>query len=100
MQSRFLILVLAALLGGCAQFDAGQAAVRDYGARAADDTRESAEWALCHGITVGAWRRAYGADPERARGWSQLCAPPAAQPLPAVPAPALPLRPTAAKKVT
>ncbi len=93
MQSRLLILVLAALLGGCAQFDAGQAAVREYGARAADDTRESAEWALCNGITVGAWRRAYGADPERARGWSQLCAPPAAQPLPEAPMPARPATP-------
>lgn len=88
MQSRFLILVLAAMFGGCAQFDAGQAAVREYGARAADDARESAEWTLCNGITVGAWRRAYGADPERARGWSRLCAPPAADPLPEAPVPA------------
>lgn len=83
-------LALAALLGGCAQFDAGQAAVRDYGARAADDVRESAEFTLCHGITVGAWRRAYAADPARAQGWVLLCTQPAAAPLAPLPAPALP----------
>lgn len=83
-------LLFAALLGGCATVDTAQMAVRDYGARAADEARESAEWALCHGITVGAWRRAYAADPQRAQGWLLLCTPPAAAPLAPVPAPVLP----------
>ncbi len=81
-----LALLLAALTGGCAQFDVAQTAVRETGARAADDARESAEWALCQGITVGAWRRAYGNDPARAQGWSLLCSPPASLPLPPAPA--------------
>lgn len=80
-------LLLAAMLGGCATVDTAQLAVRDYGARAADDARESAEWALCHGITVGAWRRAYAADPQRAQGWMLLCTQPAVAPLAPLPAP-------------
>lgn len=80
-----LILILPLLLAGCASFDMAQGQIAAYGARAADETRQSAEYMLCHGITVGAWRRAYGADPLRAQGWSLLCAPPAALPLPPVP---------------
>lgn len=75
-----LALTLSALLGGCASFDAAQRQLAGYGATAADKTLESAQWALCQGITVGAWRRAYGADPVRAQAWSRLCAPPAATP--------------------
>lgn len=85
-----LALALFALLSGCASFDAAQGQIAAYGARAADETRQSAEYMLCHGITVGAWRRAYGADPMRAQGWSLLCAPPAALPLPSVPVPTVP----------
>lgn len=85
-----LALILPLLLGGCASFDFAQGQVAAYGARAADETRQSAEYTLCHGITVGAWRRAYGADPMRAQGWALLCSPPASMPLPPVPAPALP----------
>lgn len=84
------LLILLLLIGGCAALDAAQGQISVRGARAADETRESAEWALCNGITVGAWRRAYGTDPQRAQGWSLLCAPPAAPQLPVEPAPRTP----------
>lgn len=82
MKTPLLAITLSAILGGCAGFDAVQGQIGAQGARAADEARQSAEWALCQGITVGAWRRAYGADPARAQGWALLCAPPAAMPLP------------------
>jgi hypothetical protein len=53
-------------------------------AQAADAMRNGAEYALCNGITVGAWRREYGADPRKAAGWALLCNPPTA-PMPLSP---------------
>lgn len=87
---KLLPFVLLSLLGGCAAVDVAQQQVSTRGAQAADQARESAEWALCNGITVGAWRRAYGADPQRAQGWTLLCSPPASLPLPPEPAPRIP----------
>jgi len=70
------IFALIVFFSGCASLDAARGAAVTYGARAADDAREAAEWTLCNGISVGAWRRAYGADPARADGWRRLCAKP------------------------
>lgn len=69
-----LVLLFIALLAGCASFDRARSAVAVSGAQAADSARESAEWALCNGISIGAWRRAYGGDAARADGWKALCA--------------------------
>lgn len=69
-----MALSIFVLLSGCATFDAAQTVVSDRSARAADDTRQTAEWTLCNAISVGAWRRAYAADPEKAQGWRKLCA--------------------------
>lgn len=41
--------------------------------RDADELRETSEWALCRGISVGAWLRAYGQDANRAEAWRVLC---------------------------
>lgn len=75
-----LALIAIALLAGCASFDAAQSVVAQRGAQAADEARQTAEWTLCNGISVGAWRRAYAGDPDKARGWQALCAQPQAVP--------------------
>jgi hypothetical protein len=79
MKTLFAIF-LAWLLTGCATYDAAQAIVAQRSAQAADEARETAEWTLCHAISVGAWRRAYAGDPARADGWKKLCAQPEAAP--------------------
>ncbi len=75
-----LALTIATQLAGCAGFDTLQTTVAQRGAQAADEARETAEWTLCNGISVGAWRRAYAGDPERSAGWAALCAQPMAAP--------------------
>lgn len=69
-----LALTIATLLAGCAGFDTLQTTVAQRGAQAADEARETAEWTLCNGISVGAWRRAYAGDPVKGEGWKRLCA--------------------------
>lgn len=71
---RLLVAALAAIsLTGCAGFNAAQSFVADKGSVAADEIRDTAEFAICRGITVGAWVRAYGASPEKAQAWRVLC---------------------------
>jgi hypothetical protein len=67
----FSILVL---VSGCASFDTARSVIAADGAKAADGVRETAEWTLCNGITVGAWRRAYAGNNDQAQGWAALCA--------------------------
>lgn len=75
-----LIAIILLTLTGCASFDAVQSVAADRAARAADEARQTAEWTLCNAISVGAWRRAYAADPSRADGWRRLCAQPSEVP--------------------
>lgn len=70
------VLAAAVLITGCTTVDLAQRQAAEAGARAADEVRETAEWTLCHGISVGAWRRAYAADPVKADGWRRLCSQP------------------------
>ena len=71
---RMIFAALAALaLAGCTGFNTAQSLVSDKGAAIADEVRDTAEFALCKGITVGAWIRAYGASPDRAQAWRTLC---------------------------
>lgn len=78
--SVYLAGLLAIMLSGCASFDAAQSIAADRTARAADEARQTAEWTLCNAISIGAWRRAYAADPARAEGWRRLCAQPTGAP--------------------
>lgn len=71
-----VLVFLLLILSGCASLDAAQSVIAGNGAKAADEMRETAEWTLCSGISVGAWRRAYAGDPKKADGWRQLCAVP------------------------
>jgi len=68
-----LFTVLALTLTGCAQFSSLKGAIADRGAAVSDEARDTAEFVLCRGITVGAWLRAYGNEPEKAKAW-QRCA--------------------------
>lgn len=68
-----LLVFVVASVTGCVNMDAAQSYVAHNGAKAADDVRETAEWTLCNGITVGAWRRAYANDPAKAVAWADLC---------------------------
>lgn len=71
-----VLVLLMLILSGCASLDAAQSAIAGNSAKAADEMRETAEWTLCSGISVGAWRRAYAGDPGKADGWRRLCAQP------------------------
>ena len=64
-----LVLVLALGLTGCAGFQS----LLQTGAQANDAAALAAETTLCRGISVGAWVRAYGSDPERAKAWRVIC---------------------------
>lgn len=67
------LVVLAVLLSGCASYVAVSRQGVDAAAAVADEARLAAEWQLCRAMTVGAWVRAYGNAPERARAWRTLC---------------------------
>lgn len=71
-----VLALMMLLLGGCAGYSTVKTAVAVEGARAADEVRVAAEWTLCDAMSVGAWRRAYAADPNKADGWKKLCAQP------------------------
>jgi len=70
-----LLATFAALttLSGCASYDTVQSAVATHGAKAQDEARVTAEWTLCQGISVGAWRRAYAGNEAKASAWAVLC---------------------------
>lgn len=80
MKTVLVLVLLAVVATGCATYDAAQEVVAQRSAQAADEARETAEWTLCNGISVGAWRRAYANDAGKAGGWARLCAQPEVQP--------------------
>lgn len=70
---RSLAILAALTLSGCAYYGPATRAAADRGEQVADETRTVAQWTLCRAITVGAWLRAYGDDPEKAAAWRVLC---------------------------
>ena len=66
--------LLVLTLAGCAEWGALKTGVASHGENAADEVRTTAEWTLCQAMTVGAWKRAYGSDPDKAGAWKVLCA--------------------------
>ena len=64
-----LIVALLISLTGCSALGNLVTA----GAKVNDAAAESAEVAICRGISIGAWVRAYGSDPEKATAWRVLC---------------------------
>lgn len=69
MKTALTVLALS-LLAGCSTLTN----LVNAGAQANDAAASAAEVTLCRGISIGAWRRAYGADPEKAKAWRELCA--------------------------
>jgi len=72
MRKLFPVLIIF-LLTGCTTFDTFQDVASSKGAATADEVRDTAEWVLCRGISVGAWVRAYGDAPQKAEAWRELC---------------------------
>ena len=68
-----VLVILLLTLTGCASYDTVQSAVATHGAKAQDEARVTAEWTLCQGISVGAWRRAYAGNEAKASAWAVLC---------------------------
>jgi starvation-inducible outer membrane lipoprotein len=72
MEALLLIATLAVallFLAGCQTLPAAVEA----GARAHDGAVDAAETTLCRAISIGAWMRAYGGEPDKARAWRTLC---------------------------
>ena len=68
--------VATVLLSGCGFTPEGEAvrlAIKEYGAKAADAELVNLEWAICHTISVGAFKRRYGQSPAKAAAWRTLC---------------------------
>ena len=68
-----LIAMLALALSGCAGWNALQGVISTRGAAVSAEARQSAEFVLCRGMSIGEWVRAYGSAPEKARAWQTLC---------------------------
>ena len=75
-----LAVILISLLTGCASWNTLQTAVATHGAKAEDEARTTAEWTLCNGISVGAWRRGYASNEAKASAWAVLCDQPSGVP--------------------
>lgn len=75
---RHAVLAFAVLfLSSCGFTPEGQAvrmAISEFGATAADAELANVEWALCNGVSVGAFKRRYGQSPEKVKAWQALCA--------------------------
>jgi hypothetical protein len=67
-----LLVVAVLCLSGCAQSDMLRAVVAQKGAEASDDVLESAMFALCYGVPIGAIRRRFETDADKA-AYNQLC---------------------------
>ena len=68
MKTLLAILALA-LLAGCSTLTN----IVSAGAQANDAAAQAAEVTICRGISIGAWVRNYGSDPEKAKAWRELC---------------------------
>lgn len=67
---KWLLLLLATVgMAGCASLQS----IISGGAQINDAAAQVAETTICRGISIGAWVRAYGADPEKAKAWKTLC---------------------------
>lgn len=63
------------LLSGCAEYYAGQEAVRIQGRIVAAETLDTALWTQCRAVPVGAVGDAYGLQDETILGYARACRP-------------------------
>ncbi|HEX6829375.1 MAG TPA: hypothetical protein VF104_10395 [Burkholderiales bacterium] len=67
--------ILALSSAGCAGSLQLQAAAQKA-ADVEDQALVTATWTMCRAISVGAWLRAYSADPQKAAAWRTICSEP------------------------
>ena len=66
MKLKFIILAAIVASAGCAELNAFRSGVASHGAEASDATLESAVWVMCNGGSVGADKRRFKTDEEKA----------------------------------
>jgi hypothetical protein len=66
------VFIIAMLMTGCGAVGAYRGMVAETGADAADQALESAEWAMCNGVPVGAVKRRYNTE-EKRNAYNQIC---------------------------
>jgi hypothetical protein len=71
---RKLLIAVLLLLPGCVHTNALQGQIAERGAQVNDEALQSAMFVVCRGVSIGAWRRAFGNDPQKADAWRTLCA--------------------------
>ena len=69
------ILILGGLLAlsACAELNQAKQVVARVGANAADQELQASVWLTCNAASVGSVRRAYGANSETARLYTDFC---------------------------
>lgn len=72
MKTNLLAVLLLVVLSGCAEIDALRAGIANHGADASDQAIESALWALCNGLPVGAINRRFKTEEEKA-AYREFC---------------------------
>jgi len=68
--------LIVLLLAGCSTTPAIHGSIdtaAEAGTKAADDSREAAEFVLCRGMSIGAWVRRYGQNKALADAWRVIC---------------------------
>jgi hypothetical protein len=70
---KLIAAALLVMLAGCTSLDTFRAGIATQGADLNDRALVDAEWLICNAISVGAWRRAYGSNPDKAQAWRALC---------------------------
>ena len=68
------VLLCAISLQACTGLQGVNTLAADEIAGAAHTIHTAAKLTLCRGITVGEWMREYGASPQLATAWRNLCA--------------------------
>jgi hypothetical protein len=66
------VLLLAGCVGACAEFGAFRSGVAEHGADAADQALEAAIWTICNATPVGAVKRRFKSEEERA-AYNVIC---------------------------
>lgn len=77
MKKTLFAAALLVFMAGCVPFEVVKETVAVGGAKAADSAVEVARWELCQAATIGAIRREFAGDAERAAAYVRLCADPA-----------------------
>lgn len=70
---KFILVISALTLSGCAELGAFRQGMASYAQRSADESRIVAMERYCQSMTIGAWQRAYRSSPEKAEAWRKQC---------------------------